>query len=217
MQMPQALQLFAQVYDDFDHYWQWEMDARLTGNALNFFESLSSFAKHSPRKQSFERASFRYIPSIHGKYSDFLSAVNASVQGRGSFLPVPIPEVKRPIGPSPPVPDPIHDPFEWGVGEDSDFIAAVPCKPLPQTSSWLYKDWIANFVNGNSTPRIFCPQASSRISWNLLNVVHTAQVKQGLRIASESTMPSFALWHGLKLTQPPQPWFLAPPTAASRR
>jgi hypothetical protein len=169
------------------------MDARLTGNALNFFESLSNFARQSPRKQSFERASFRYIPSIHGKYSDFLSAVNASVQKRGSFLPVPVPEVKRPIGPSPPVLDPMHDPFEWGVGEDADFVATVPCKPLPQTSSWLYKDWIANFVNGNFTPRIFCPQASSRISWNLLSVVHTAQVKQGSRIASESTMPSFAL------------------------
>ena len=211
MQMSQALQLFAQVYDGFDHYWQWEMDARLTGNALNYFESLSSFAKASPRKQAFERASFRYLSPIHGNYSKLLVAVNASVQGQGSFSPVRIPDVQEPIGPAAPSSDPIDDDFEWGVGDDADFIATVPCKPLPETSSWLYKDYVSGLKNGVETPRIFCPQASSRISWNLLNVIHTAQVERGLRIASESTAPSFALWHGLKLSQPPQPWFLMPP------
>lgn len=118
--------------------------------------------------------------------------------------------MKRPIGPSPPVSDPVHDPFEWGLGEDADFIVTVPCKPLSQTSSWLYKDWMANFKSGNANPKVFCPHASSRISWNLLNVVHTTQVEQGLHIASESIMPLFALWHGLKLSQPRQPWFLTP-------
>lgn len=211
MQMFQALQLFAQVYDGYDHYWQWEMDARLTGDALNYFESLSSFARDSPRKQAFERASFRYLPSIHGPYLDLLAAVNASVAGRGTFSSVQIPEVREPFGPSPPVEDPLQDNFEWGVGDDADFIATVPCKPLPQSSSWLYKDYVFNFSDGALTPRIYCSQASSRISWNLLNAVHTAQVKQGLRLASESTMPSFALWHGFKISQPPQPWYLTPP------
>ena len=211
MQMPQALQLFAQVYDDFDHYWQWEMDARLTGDALNYFDSLSNFAKASPRKQSFERSSYRYIPFIHGDYSNLFAAVNASVQGRGSFAPIRIPEVKEAIDPAPPSSDPLNDNFEWGVGDDADFIAIVPCKPLPETSSWPYKDYVSGFTDGVTTPRIFCPQASSRISWNLLNVIHTAQVEKGLRIASESTAPSYALWHGLKLCQPPQPWFLNPP------
>jgi hypothetical protein len=63
-----------------------------------------------------------------------------------------------------------------------------------------------NFYTANILPAGELPNLR-----NLLNVVHTAQVKQGLRVASEPMMPSFALWHGLKISQPPQPWFLTPP------
>jgi hypothetical protein len=184
------------------------MDVRFTGNTLDYLEALSAFAKAEPRKQSVERGSFRYLPDVHGTYEDFLLAVNASVQGRGIWGPVPIPEIKEPMGPSPPIPDPIDDNFEWGVGSDADFISTVPCKSLPLTSSWPYKDLMSGFSNGSMTPRLFCPQAVSRLSWNLLNAVHTAQIEQGLRLGAEATMPSFALWHGFKLSHPPQPWFV---------
>jgi len=209
-QMFQPLQLFAQVYSGFDHYWQMEMDVRFTGDTLHYLEAVSAFAKAEPRKQSVERGSFRYIPEVHGTYQDLLSAINSSVQGRGIWGPVHIPEIKSPIGPAPPFSDPIQDGFQWGVGSDADFIATVPCKSLPLTTTWPFTDWIWGFADGATTPRLFCPQAVSRMSWNLLNAVHAAQVEQGLAIPSESTMPSFALWHGLKLSYPPQPWFLDP-------
>ena len=208
LQITQPVQLFAQTFDNFDHYWQWEMDSRLTGNTLNYLEAVSRFAKASPRKQALERGSFRYIPEIHGKYEELLAMVNSSVEGTGIWGPLRIPEIKKPIGPSPPSTDPTHDPFRWGVGEEADFIPTVPCKSLPLTTSWLFNDTISGFSAGVMAPRLFCPQAVSRMSWKLLNAVHTALIEQGLYIPSEATMPSFVLWHGLKYSQPPQPWFI---------
>ena len=184
------------------------MDTRLTGNTLEYLEALSGFAKASPRKQAFERGSFRYIPEVHGKYENFLAVVNSSVDGRGVWGPLRIPEIPKPIGPRPPSTDPIDDNFQWGVGEDADFVPTVPCKSLPLTTSWLYTNTLSGFKSGEKTPRLFCPQAVSRMSWKLLNAVHKAQVEKGLYIPSEATMPSFALWHGLKLSQPPQPWII---------
>lgn len=46
---------------------------------------------------------------------------------------------------------------------------------------------------------------SRRLSWNLLNVIHHAQSRQDLRVPSQTTLPSFALWHGLKIVGLPIP------------
>ena len=186
------------------------MDVRFTGDTLQYLEAVSAFAKQEPRKQSIERASFQYLPEVHGTYQEFLSAINASVKGRGIWGPNPVPEVK-PVGPVPLYPDPLDDDFSWGVGTEADFIAFVPCRSLPLTRTWLFNDWIFRFATGSQTPRLFCPQAVSRSSRQLLDVVHTAQKEQGLSIASEATMASFAMWHGLKISYPPQPWFIDPP------
>jgi Protein of unknown function (DUF3405) len=202
------MQLFAQTFDDFDHYWQLEMDTRLTGDVLNYLEKVSDFARAQPRKQAFERGSFRYIPEVHGRYEDLLAAVNSSVQGRGIWGALRIAEVKKPVGQPPPTPDPLDDSFEWGIGEDADFIPTVPCKSLPLTTSWLFYHELGGFSAGSMTPRLFCPQAVSRMSWTLLNAVHNAQRDKGLYVPSEGTMASFALWHGLKYSHPPQPWYI---------
>ncbi|KAG9644391.1 hypothetical protein KCU84_g18302, partial [Aureobasidium melanogenum] len=52
--------------------------------------------------------------------------------------------------------------------------------------------------------------AQGRASWNLLNAVHHAQAYAGMRIPSEATLPSFALWHGLKISAPPFPMYQWP-------
>ncbi len=187
------------------------MDVRITGNSLHYLEALSAFAKGEPRKQAFERASFRYIPEAHGTYADLLSAVNSSLQGQGIWGPVRIPDIKRPIGPPPPSADPVDDEFKWGVGGDADLISMAPCSRLPSAQRWVYGGYISGFAHGVDTPRFFCAQAVARVSWNLLNIIHTAQVEKGLRLPSEATLPSYVLWHGLKISFPPQPWFLNPP------
>ena len=209
-QIFQPLQLFAQTYPHFDHYWQLEMDMRITGDSYEYLEAMSAFAKAEPLKQSVERASYRYMPDVHGSYDELLSSVNASVQGKGIWGPISIPEVEKPIGIRSPTTDPANDNFKWGVGLDADLIATTPCSDVDLEPDWPFHNYLAGFSAKLKTPRFFCPQAVVRTSWNLLNAVHTAQVEQGLRLPSEATMPSFALWHGLKISLPPAPWFINP-------
>ena len=74
--------------------------------------------------------------------------------------------------------------------------------------------FVSGFSEGGKIPRFFCAQATSRASWKLLNAMHTAQADQGLALTSEATLPSFAIWHRLKVSFPPQPWFVHPPPDA---
>ena len=209
MQIFEPLQLFAQKYSDFDHYWQLEMDCRIMGDSRHYLDRLSAFARAEPRKQALERSSFLPIPQVHGNYSSLLSAVNASLKGGGVWGPVSIPEVQHPIGPSPPTASPLDDDFQWGVGEDADLIATTRC--YPSADYWVFHNSVSGFALGSDTRRWFCPLAVVRASWNLLNVIHTAQVTQGLELPSEATLVSFAVWHGLKISCPPQPVFMDPP------
>ena len=213
-QVFQPLQLFAQAYHQFDHYWNLELDVRFTSYTLPYLEAVSQFARNEPRKQAWERASFRYIPAVHGTYNDFISAVNNSVEGQGLWHPPQIPEINNPVGPRPPVPEAINDDFQWGIGEDADFIPMVPCSKVSSEPRWFGYSYIFGFKHGMDTPRFFCPQAVGRASWTLLNAIHIAQVEKGVKIPSEATLPSFAYWHGLKISSPPQPWFINPPQTA---
>ncbi|KAJ9616906.1 hypothetical protein H2200_000626 [Cladophialophora chaetospira] len=209
-QVYQPLQLFAQLFPGFDHYWQLEMDVKITGHSGKWLDSESQFARKEPRKQSVERSSYYYMPQIHGSYEEFRSAVNQSLQGGGIWGPVRIPDLPTPIGPKPPVADPLFDDFTWGVGEDADLILTNGLADVIATKYWPFKGWVHGFANELDTPRWYSPVAMGRYSWNLLNAMHHAQVHQGLALSSEATAISFALYHGLKVVFPPHPWYHRP-------
>jgi hypothetical protein len=205
----QPLQLFAHFYADFDHYWQFEMDSRFTGHVGTFLDALSLFARQQPRKQARERASYDYIPRVHGTYSQFSASVNKSLNGGGLWGPDRIKDIK-PIGPAPPTARPEDDNFYWGVGEDADLIVLKQCATVSRMQDWVYKDWVGGFQDGNDVPRTACPPAQARASWNLLNAIHKSQAVDALRVPSEATLPSWALWHGLKMILAPQPYYHDP-------
>jgi predicted small lipoprotein YifL len=207
--MYQALQLLAYFYPEFDHFWQLEMDIKFLGNTRHYLDAVSNFAKTEPRKQARERASFFLMSAVHGAYSELLSAVNESLAGGGLWGPLRIPDIE-PIGPSPPTKTPEEDDFSWGVGEEADLIVTNACFDVRKSGDWVYKDWIRGFTQGERTPRVSCPPAITRSSSTLLRAVHAAQTEQGLCVPSEATLPSFALWHGLKMSYPPQPWWQNP-------
>ncbi|KAF2499286.1 hypothetical protein BU16DRAFT_557617 [Lophium mytilinum] len=207
-QIYQPLQLFAYYYPEYDHFWQLELDVRFTGHTAHYLDALNTFARKQPRKQSIERSSYLYIPSIHGTYANFTSLIDATLNGGGVWGAVNIPDVE-PVGPKP-TGSSQEDDFSWGVGEDADLIATNPCSNVTWTEDWVYRDWIHNFQNGVDTPRIFCAPAITRTSYRLLAAAHDAQADKGLTIPSEATVSSFALWHGLKIVFPPQPMYQNP-------
>lgn len=154
----QPFQLFTHFYDDFDHYWQCEMDSRFTGQIGHFLNALSLFARQQPRKQSRERASYTYMPLVHSTYAEFLASVNKSLNGGGLWGPERIKDMK-PIGPTPPTARPEDDDFTWGVGEDADLIVRKPCATISRMIDWVYGDWVGGFQEGNDVPRTACPLA----------------------------------------------------------
>lgn len=52
--------------------------------------------------------------------------------------------------------------------------------------------------------------AQARASYELLESIHRAQHNHGLAVASEATLPSFAVWLGLKIVSLPVPSYQFP-------
>lgn len=212
-QVYQPLQLIALFYPEFDHIWQMEMDIKYTSHVGEYLSALSNFAKNEPRKHSRERASYFYMPKVHGTYKNFVSTVNDTMAGGGGIWgPLRIPEVE-PIGPAPPTENSQDDNFEWGKGEDADVILLSPCNIVDKLEGWTFKDWLTGFAPGRNPPRFVSPPAMKRTSGTLLRAIHTAQLEQGLAVPSEATPTTFAFWHGLKLSYPPSPWWMHPQVA----
>ncbi|KAL2131357.1 hypothetical protein VTI74DRAFT_5192 [Chaetomium olivicolor] len=209
-QIMQPLQLFGQFYPEFDHYWQLELDVRFTGHAGRFLAAMSNFAREQPRKQAIERSTWFYMPEFHHNYSDLLAAVNASLEGKGGLQWGMRIEDFEPLGPKPPVGDALDDNFEWGVGDEADFIALLPCANIPYLKDWYWRNWRHGFKAGTKNSGWMCQPAMGRASRILLRAVHHAQATKGLAIHSEATLSSFALWHGLKLVAPPHPMYQDP-------
>lgn len=202
--MEQARQILPHVFDEFDHYWTIELDLRFTGNAGNMINALETFARKEPRKQARERSSY-FFTRVYGTYRKLTSLVNDTLNGGSGFWNgVPIPDVE-PVGPMPPSERPEDDDFKWGVGEEADLIMLSSTFNVTLAPEWHYKQWIFEFSQGTDTPRIASAPAVSRCSWNLLNQIHQAQVWQGLRLPSEATPASFALYHNFKISRPPFP------------
>lgn len=208
-QVNQPLQILALHYPEYQHFWQIEMDQRFLGDAGKYLDAVAEFARNEPRKQALERATYAYNQDVSGTYDDFLRSVDeANKGGSRAWGPVRIPDIK-PIGPEPPIEKPENEDFWWGVGEDADVIVTSFCADVLQTE-WVFRDWIQGASLGTATPRWFCPPAIMRGSRSLLLAVHDSQYHRGLTVPSEAVLPTWAIWHGLKLSFPPQPAYMRP-------
>lgn len=205
MQHHQPLQIFSQLYPNFDFYWQLEMDGRHTGHTYHFFEKSIAFAREQPRKELWERNAYFYVPGIHGPWGEFIDSVHRSIPDPDSTVWGPLTGTGiRPMGPEPPVDRPHTDNFSWGVGEEADFIGFLPIFD-PKDTTWTFPDKIWNFKFGLETPRRTAVITMGRYSRRLLDLIHHAQATRGLAVASEMTGPTWSLHHGLKAVAVPHP------------
>ena len=217
-QMYQALQLFANVYQ-FDYYWQLEMDMRILMNTREYFDKLADFASNESRTQAFQRATYRFMPSLYPTYDDFMKSVNIghSSSRSNSFTRPEIPEIPEPFGVDRP-PSTAQsfpngsEPFGWGVSEPADLIITNTLVPVLEMTNWPYKDYVHGFSLGaDALPRLQSPVSMARCSAVLLNLIHDAQFSRGLALPSEATSLSYASYHGLKISYPPVPFFMRDP------
>nr|POE49193.1 hypothetical protein CFP56_32343 [Quercus suber] len=211
MQIMQPLQLFAHFYSEFDHYWQFEMDTRFMSHTGSMLQAFHSFSTAQPYKQSRERSSWIYIPQLHGTYEEFSQKISQSLDGGATVWgPVLIDEVE-PIGPIPPVKDAKDDNFEWGVDWEADLVLLGQLNIVNRFEK--HADWVFRDLTGNikeDSPRFMSVPAQARASYDLLEAAHRAQHAIGIRVPAEATLPSFALWNGLKVVSVPLPKYQFP-------
>ncbi|KAF2754002.1 hypothetical protein EJ05DRAFT_162245 [Pseudovirgaria hyperparasitica] len=225
-----CLQLFSKQHPEFEYIWNWETDARYTGQHYHFLEQMAKFAKKTPRKYLWERNKRFYIPAVHGTYDDFLNSTNTIIETQSAAKTIPPPvwgprpqhPDQRPIGPHPPH-SIAEDDYEWGVGEEADLITLLPIFD-PRHTIWPMRNHIWNFVPGIRP--IFTPQDPAhngfdhpkfqeierkvvintvlRLSKRLIEAMHLENMA-GRSMQAEMWTISTALHHGLKAVYAPQP------------
>jgi hypothetical protein len=207
LQYFQPMQIFAQLHQEFDFYWQLEMDARHTGHLYDFLERAAEFAKMQPRKYLWERNAHFYMPAVHGSWDNFMQRIDQHMRGQKSIWgPLP-PHNITPDGPIPPFKDPVNDNYQWGVGEEADLITWLPHFD-PEKTEWPFRNEVYNFEQGSNTTRRSSVVAMSRTSKDLLRVMHRDQISKGLGLVSEMSAVSWAMYYGLKAVQVPHPMYL---------
>lgn len=201
-----SVQAFSQIagYSKFDFYWNWEFDSRYTGHHYNLFEKLSDFAKKQPRKGLWERNERFFVEGLHARWPSFKVIVE-KISGLNTIWgPVPIANLE-PVGPETPDYLPERDRYEWGVGEDADYISLAPMFN-PVNTTWVGRNDVWGYA-GTSTPRRATIGTQSRCSKKLLDAMHYENMR-GNHVSSEMTPSTVALLHGLKAVFAPIPVFL---------
>lgn len=204
-----SVQKFVQEFPEFEYVWNWEMDARITGQHYDFLEKIASFAKRQPRRGLWERNERYYIPSVHGDYdTDFRKEVESRA-GKDTIWGAPALPFINPVGPKPPVASPEQDNYQWGVGEEADLITVAPIINT-NFSGWVGANDVWGFNDSTHAtqqlPRRVTIVTHSRISKRLLDIMHVENLR-GNHIASEMTCQTIALLHSLKAVYAPMPIF----------
>ncbi|KAL6245796.1 hypothetical protein RBB50_006949 [Rhinocladiella similis] len=198
------IQWFARNHPEFDFFYQWEFDVRFTGHYLDFFESVEKFGRDQPRKGIWERAGRVYIPAIHGGFDTTFRESTRREDPHHVWGPVSV-EGVRPRGPKPPSKE-TEDNYEWGVGEDADWVGFLPSFNVTGTN-WWFRNYLWGYAQGRSTPRRATLIAQGRVSRRVLEVMNYENAENGHHIDAEMFPQTMCLHHGLKSTTFPHPIF----------
>lgn len=231
-----ALQYFSHQHPEYDYVWNWEMDVRYTGQWYHLFYRVKQWTKDQPRKGLWERNGRFYVPSVHGSWEDFKQMIRVQTE-MGTDNPNNIwsglkagaadnpgsPQGKSdksvwgPEGPEDmlradddPVPPTLYekDKYEWGVGEEADFITFSPLFD-PDGTTWFYVEDVTGYnTTQGLPPRRATIGTSSRLSRRLLQTMHRETVLERHHMFTEMWPASVALHHGYKAVYVPHPVYI---------
>ena len=224
-------QWFGHNHPEYDYFWHMEMDVRFLGHYYHYFDTVGTWAKKQPRKDLWERNSRFYFPALHGNYSDFMKIVRNGIEvaedrtdllkklGRpsmrsGEQLPIWGPR-KFPgsetlnLTDSPVPPHSFEDDkYEWGVGEEADFIGFDPMFD-PTGTRWGWRDDAVGYDKKFPLPpRRTQIVTNARYSKKLLATMHDEVVSHRHTMFTEMWPTSCALHHGYKAVFVPHPVYL---------
>ncbi|XP_044724755.1 Major facilitator superfamily transporter [Hirsutella rhossiliensis] len=216
----------------------WEMDIRYTGHYYDLVTKLEEWAKAQPRKGLWERNSRFYFPAAHGSWEDFsqMSRVQsemgaagsdnvwnkapgvggkapeaASKKGRtvwGPQRPLDTDDWFEPESDDMPPTSYEADRYQWGVGEEADYISLNPLFD-PEGTTWMLRDDITGFNRSRGLlPRRAAIITTSRMSRRLLMTMHRMTAYKKQFAFPEMWPATVALHHGLKAVFAPHPVYV---------
>jgi hypothetical protein len=225
-----AMQWFAHTHQEYEYFWQWEMDIRYTGHYLDLISKMENWAKQQPRKGLWERNARFYVPSVHGTWEDFRQMVRVqsetpiadpleSIPGRKNASPPKKEQIVwGPLRPSDsdffetdndPTPPTSYDRdrYTWGVDEEADLLTLNPLFD-PDGTSWGLAEDIAGYNRSSSLPRRAQIITASRMSRRLLTTMHRETAHKKHHAFPEMWPATVALHHGLKAVYVPHPVYI---------
>ncbi|KAI9738610.1 MAG: hypothetical protein M1834_008114 [Cirrosporium novae-zelandiae] len=228
------LMYFARRHPEYEYFWNWEMDARYTGNWYSLFESVRQWTKSQPRKGLWERNGRFYIPSIHGSWDEFKQRIKfqteegtntpnnmwSHIKNTPGNKPDQVAGDKPIWGPDPPMNQTYDDTgdispptseekdsYTWGVGEEADLITFNPLFD-PAGTTWLLADDVTGYDTSKPVPRRTAIITASRLSRRLLNTMHRETALYRHSMFSEMWPASMCLHHGFKAVYAPHPVYI---------
>ncbi|KAI5866687.1 hypothetical protein GGS23DRAFT_283191 [Durotheca rogersii] len=211
-----ALQWFAQQHQEYEFFWNWEMDIRYTGHYYELNNGISKWAAEQPRKYMWERSSRFWIPDIHGSWAKFSELVaretmktkEEPIWGPVKFQTAPgTGEFGMLLSPNETTPPRKfeEDDYQWGVGEDADLITFDPIFD-PAKTNWVFRNDVTGYNTSLPTPpRRAAIITVARLSRRLLNTMHEETFRMHHTMFPEMWPPTAALHHGYKAVYAPHP------------
>jgi hypothetical protein len=195
------LQYFAERHPEYDFFWQWEMDLRVTGHYHELLSRVTSWAEQQPRDYAWERSSRFYIPSLHdNSYDDFADVVEQQIlaANQSAMSGPQIPAQRLLAIPEQNLPD--------ASNEITDLITFNPIFN-PEHSKWAFKDDITgwNVSREGHPPTRASLITASRLSRRLLLLMHEETYRNKHTMFPEMFPASIALHYGLKAVHAPIP------------
>lgn len=201
----------------FEYFWNWEIDARFTGHLYELLEKIAEFGRNQPRRGIWERSERFYIPQIHGDYNTSFRKFAEEQAGQLVWGPLAIDYVRPmplvPKGPAPPVKKARQDDYQWGVGEEADYIGFLPIFN-PINTDWVIRNEVSGYF-GPDTPRRATLITHSRVSRRLLLTMDDENLL-GRHMGSELFAQSVAILHGFKGVTVPHPIYSERPLPPHR-
>ncbi|EXJ66559.1 uncharacterized protein A1O5_10229 [Cladophialophora psammophila CBS 110553] len=195
------LQYFASRYPEYDYFWQWEMDIRVTGHYHELLNQIESWAGNQPRDYAWERSSTFYIPSLHDySFANYAQSVVDEVRARNE-TPISGPQIPQ---------ERLLDIPEQKTPDDNDEITdLISLNPLfsPEHTRWAFHDDITgyNVTRDGRPPTRAALITASRMSRRLLLLMHEETYRNKHTMFPEMFPASIALHYGLKAISAPLP------------
>ncbi|KIX08042.1 uncharacterized protein Z518_02697 [Rhinocladiella mackenziei CBS 650.93] len=195
------LQYFASRHPEYDYFWQWEMDVRVTGHYHELFHRITTWAERQPREYAWERSSKFFIPSLHDDSYDNYARSIMDETTASNKTPITGPQIPQ---------ERLLDIPEQSIPQHADEITdLITLNPLfdPTHTHWAFHDDITGYnvdVDGRPPTRAALITAS-RMSRRLLLLMHEETYRNKHTMFPEMFPASIALHYGFKAIYAPLP------------